>query len=176
MKISDYLNKNLLQGPSLLAVILTVGPALCVLAFRFSGPVNPQSAGAANTSPPAVTIAESEQAKATEDQVQTAAAAEAAIKKGFGPSPLSLPPAATTPVVIQSHGQTVNAIDSLTLSSIMSTPRGPMAVISGKPRRIGEEITPGWTLQSIDAAASSVSLHGPESARSTLWLPKAKRK
>jgi len=176
MKIGSVNNSSLLQGPALVAAVLTVGPALCVLAWRWSGPMNPQSAVAESAAQPPAPIAPCTLPKTTEEQKQTAEAAEAAIQKGFGDSPLTLPPATPPPIVVQAPTTTARSVDSLTLSSIMSTARGPMAVIGGKVRYVGDEVAKGWTVATINPEANSVTLSGPDSVKSTLTLPKPKHK
>lgn len=49
-------------------------------------------------------------------------------------------------------------IPSFQLSTIVTSGRTPMAVIDGKPRKIGDEIRGGWTLLHIDGTARTVTI------------------
>jgi hypothetical protein len=46
----------------------------------------------------------------------------------------------------------------MSLSSIMKTRRGAMAVIDGKLRQVGDMVSPGWRVSDIDSQAGSVTL------------------
>jgi hypothetical protein len=59
-------------------------------------------------------------------------------------------------------------VADLTLSSIMRSSRTDLAGINGRIYRVGQEVRPGWTVQSIDADASRVVLKGPEQQTFTL--------
>lgn len=56
------------------------------------------------------------------------------------------------------------------LTTIMVAGKEPIAVIARKARHIGDEVTPGWKLESIDARAGIATLIGPGDDRVVLQL------
>lgn len=51
-----------------------------------------------------------------------------------------------------------DVIPSFTVSSILPNPKNPLAVINGKPCRVGDPLGGGWQLQSIDGNARTVTV------------------
>lgn len=49
-------------------------------------------------------------------------------------------------------------IPSFSVSSILPNPKNPLAVINGKPCRVGDQLGDGWKLQSIDGDARTVTV------------------
>jgi len=49
-------------------------------------------------------------------------------------------------------------LPGVNVSSILPNPRNPLAVIDGKPRRIGDTLDSGWTVISINASDFTVTL------------------
>lgn len=47
------------------------------------------------------------------------------------------------------------------LTSVLSAPGGALCVINERVRRAGDQVEPGWSVKSIDAAARRVVLTGP---------------
>lgn len=56
------------------------------------------------------------------------------------------------------------------VSSIMATKSEPIAVVGGKLLRVGDEVSPGWTIGAIDATAGTVTLHHESGFEHTLNL------
>ena len=61
----------------------------------------------------------------------------------------------------------------LKLTTVLDGRSGPIAVIDGRPRQIGQEVAPGWTLTHIDAKLRTVSLRGPSDTVHELRLLRA---
>ena len=57
------------------------------------------------------------------------------------------------------------------ITSIMKTRSGPVALINGRLRRVGDEVAPGWTVQSINDLTRSVTLTGPDQRTQTIVMP-----
>lgn len=57
------------------------------------------------------------------------------------------------------------SVPAFALTSVMPHPKRPIAVINGRPRTIGEELSPGWTLAEIDGAGRTVVINGPQGDR-----------
>jgi len=51
---------------------------------------------------------------------------------------------------------------------VMSGGGGALCVINERVRREGDEAAPGWVVRSIDAAARSVTIEGPDGRKVTL--------
>jgi hypothetical protein len=51
------------------------------------------------------------------------------------------------------------------LTAVMPHAQRPIAVINGRPRTIGEELTPGWTLTEIDGTSRTIVINGPDGDR-----------
>ncbi len=101
-------------------------------------------------------------------------------QKQFARTPLSPPPKAQpvkTPEVPIAETLTpdqhivdaLKLVKSLEFTSILSG-REVLAVISGRPRHIGDTVKKGWTLVSIDPVANSVVLHHELAGDHTLLL------
>ncbi|HRQ72768.1 MAG TPA: hypothetical protein PLU35_07045 [Phycisphaerales bacterium] len=74
------------------------------------------------------------------------------------PAPIDnivLPPVASKP---DTNKPAADKPPAVVLTALMLGGREPLAVINGKPYRLGAEITPGWTLTSIDRQAASVTV------------------
>ncbi|MEM9372405.1 MAG: hypothetical protein AAGA55_02065 [Planctomycetota bacterium] len=56
------------------------------------------------------------------------------------------------------------------LTAVMPSSRTPLAVINGKPHRIGDAVTPTWTLVSIDGKARTVTLRNSNGQTVTIAL------
>lgn len=65
------------------------------------------------------------------------------------PAPTSEPPKAS-------------GVPVFTLTAVMPHATRPLAVINGRARSIGDEISPGWFLRAIDGDSRQVLLTGPE--------------
>ncbi len=52
-------------------------------------------------------------------------------------------------------------LPDFSLTSVLSAPGGALCVINERVRRTGDQIEPGWSVKSIDAAARRVVLTGP---------------
>ncbi len=48
--------------------------------------------------------------------------------------------------------------ETIRLTAVMPSARNPLAVINGRPRRIGDEVVPGWTLVAIDGRERTVTV------------------
>ncbi len=101
-------------------------------------------------------------------------------QKQFSRTPLSPPPRALplkvpevpiaeTLTPDQHIVDALKLVKSLEFTSILSG-REVLAVISGRPRHIGDTVKKGWTLISIDAVANSVVLHHELAGDHTLHL------
>ena len=53
------------------------------------------------------------------------------------------------------------AVPEFSLTAVMPHPTRPLAVINARPRAIGDQTAPGWTLTAIDGDARQVTLTGP---------------
>jgi len=58
------------------------------------------------------------------------------------------------------------------VTAILPSPKNPMAVINGKPYRIGDEIVPGWKLLAIDGKARTIFLIHRSGKRLSVGLSK----
>lgn len=88
----------------------------------------------------------------------------------FGPSPMvthtppkpveTKEPAATTPTIAEKPVDPAQPVTppSVTLSSIMSGQGQPFAVISGRVRRVGDQVGNGFVITAIDGQAGSVEI------------------
>jgi hypothetical protein len=79
----------------------------------------------------------------------------------FGPAPLRSTEVRPVPVMPEETPVDPESPDPkrlFSLSSIMRTPQGPLAVVNGKVRKPGTSLTDGWTIESIDADAGEVHL------------------
>jgi hypothetical protein len=50
------------------------------------------------------------------------------------------------------------ALPAVTVTSILPHPRNPLAIIDGKPRRVGDTLESGWTVLSISGSDFTVTL------------------
>ncbi len=87
------------------------------------------------------------------------------------PQPLLLPqvPIETTLTPDQHIVDALKLVKSLEFTSILSG-REVLAVISGRPRHIGDVVKSGWTLISIDSATNTVELHHQLAGKHTLQI------
>ncbi len=78
--------------------------------------------------------------------------------------PISAPLQPPTPDKIETHVAEARPQLPLSLSGVMSgsDPASALVMIGGKVFRLGDEVTPGWTLVSIDARTIAAVLKGPE--------------
>lgn len=85
--------------------------------------------------------------------------------------PLNLPqvPVAETLTPDQHIVDALKLVKALEFTSILSG-REVLAVISGRPRHIGDTVKKGWTLTSIDPVANSVVLHHELAGDHTILL------
>ena len=95
-------------------------------------------------------------------------------------SPMDQVPAPQTPPVTQTPAPApaivaTPAIEArpaaqLMLSAIMAgaNPASALVMISGKVYRLGEDVTPGWTLTKIDAQSLTITLRGTDNQEFTL--------
>ncbi len=58
------------------------------------------------------------------------------------------------------------------LTSILQTAGGPIAVLNGAPRRVGDTAAPGWTVSEIDPHARTVVLTHTDGGRIVCRLPR----
>lgn len=56
-------------------------------------------------------------------------------------------------------------VPAFALTAVMPHPQRPIAVINGRPRTTGEELSPGWTLADIDGPGRTVVIQGPDGDR-----------
>jgi hypothetical protein len=108
----------------------------------------------------------------TEEQQAAKQFALKALQQSFGSSPMSKPtvipaPIEETPDVEPVRKPVVQqaALPTFDVTSILVSPRHQLATINGKLHRIGDEIVPGWRLESIDAVRSVVVI-APETGAS----------
>ncbi len=154
----------------LAAAGLAVVPMLMLMGVRAVGVQAPQTA-AAMSSKQKATDAPTTYVRRTLTPEQTAAAgfaasfdADALLVSPFlfddpdKPEPISqivLPP---VPSGKQPAEPAADKPPAINLTALMLGGREPLAVINGKPHRLGSEIAPGWTLTSIDRQAASVTV------------------
>ena len=87
----------------------------------------------------------------------------------FGTSPFFVPDSPTRPVNESSPAAPPEEeqveIPQMRVTSIISGGRQEIAVMNGTPRRIGEEVAPGWILVSIDNTRRSVIIGAADGRR-----------
>ena len=94
-------------------------------------------------------------------------------------SPMDHPPAPPVPVIqtpapasaiVATPTIEAKPAAPLVLSAIMAgaNPASVLVMISGKVYRLGESVTPGWTLTKIDAKSLTVTLQGADNQEFTL--------
>lgn len=154
----------------LVAAGLAVIPMLMLLGVRTVGVQSPQTASARSTKQkpadaPMVNVRRSispEQAAVA--RFAAAQSADGPLLSPFlfddpdKPAPITqivLPPVPSKPETPKPAADTPPAV---VLTALMLGNREPLAVINGKPYRLGAEIAPGWTLTSIDRQAASVTV------------------
>ncbi|GIK17869.1 MAG: hypothetical protein DYG93_04220 [Leptolyngbya sp. PLA2] len=154
----------------LAAAALAVIPMLMLMGVRMVGVQSPQSASAKSTKQKA-TAAPTAYVRRPLTAEQAAASAFAASQPTDAPllSPflfddpgkpapvneIVLPPVASKPETARPLAEKPPAV---VLTALMLGGREPLAVINGKPYRLGAEIAPGWALTSIDRQAASVTV------------------
>lgn len=109
----------------------------------------------------------------------------ARVVEGWNPdariaSPFWVEPITAGPVANQSQQPTdptpdnpapmVRAADSFRVTSVMPSARNPLAVIDGRPRRVGDVLDGGWKIEAINAQDHSVSLVHPSGNRARIGL------
>lgn len=131
--------------------------ALAVIRLALPGVVPARADVTARGAPSRVVEAKAA-AQLTPAQERMAAFVERARELPFGPSPFvegaDYWPAPTEAARAGAPGTPVFIATSLL------TGRSPVAVVNGKPRRIGEEVEPGWRLRSVDAARGVCVIEG----------------
>lgn len=58
-----------------------------------------------------------------------------------------------------------NALPAVNVSSILPSPRNPLAVIDGRPRRVGDILPSGWKVLSINGEDNTVTLQHSTGAK-----------
>lgn len=56
----------------------------------------------------------------------------------------------------------IEGVPEFVLTAVMPHRDRPLAVINGRPRSLGDEVAPGWTVTAIDGDARRVALTGPD--------------
>ncbi len=141
-------------------------PVLAAMVIRWAVGSQPLEVAAASSiqmeAPPSVTMSTP---PLTEQQQAAKKFALQALEQSFGSSPMNQP--TVIPVVIE---QTPDvelvpkpvaqqaALPTFDVTSILVSTRHQLATINGKLYRIGDEIVPGWRLESIDAVRSVVMI------------------
>jgi len=75
------------------------------------------------------------------------------------------------PIRVDSRPRPV-AIPPVVVTSILPSPRNPLAVIDGKPCRVGDTLASGWTVLSINGEDNTVSLVHTSGAKLRTGLKK----
>lgn len=91
----------------------------------------------------------------------------------FGPPPLRSTEARQIPVAPEEtpvDPEKPDATKLFALSSIMRTPQGPLAVVNGKVRQQGAELSDGWSIENIDADSGEVHLRRSDGMPARLRL------
>lgn len=139
----------------LLCVVIGLTPVTGVLAARYIGQ-GPANAGASTqTEAPRFPRLPARVTAPVHDDAVTAALttpfrieAEPMPRLEF-PAPTFEPPKAS-------------GVPVFTLTTVMPHATRPLAVINGRARSIGDEISPGWFLKAIDGDSRQVLLAGPD--------------
>lgn len=152
------------------ALGLAVLPALAVLGVRAVSPEGaPSTARAAaaagvEAAPAALPTASAEQKGLLAAQREAAAAP-------FGPCPLAMPQTTALRVAApEPPAEREEPAPEFALSGIVRGGGGAMAVINGRPRRLGDEVEKGWFVGGIDPGAGEVRLETPAGRRVTITL------
>lgn len=111
------------------------------------------------------------------------AAVEAVRTRPFSRSPVRAPvqvaaqptdavaPVASTPSGESKQKAALAELKAIEVSSIL-TGRQPLAVIGGKPRKVGDDIRSGWRIISIDPASGIIGVEHPDAGVEQLHLRK----
>lgn len=151
------------------AAALVAGPSLCFLLVRtMAGSSSPATAqaGPAGETP---RVANMQVEPPSRQQRDVAAASESALAEAFGPSPIATPPVLAMPELAAFHSQESNRQEKFVLTAIING-REVMAVVNGKPRRVGDFLPNGWQIESIEPQSERVMLTAPNGQRSLLKL------
>lgn len=68
----------------------------------------------------------------------------------------------------------VDPAPALSLTMIMAGGREPIAMLNGKPQRVGEEIAPSWTLTAIDRTAGTATISHEDGRTAVATLTKSR--
>jgi len=164
----------------LLVGLALVAPVVLVVAARFLIGLTPsQSHAAVPEAAPALTDPVT-RALTPSQQRLVAYLAMQATTRAVVPSPMDQVPTPLPPPVTQTPAPApavlaIPAIEArpaaqLMLSAIMAgdNPASALVMISGKVYRLGEDVTPGWTLTKIDAQTLTITLRGTDNQEFTL--------
>lgn len=153
---------------------LAILPGIVVLGAKFVLPMSgPREAAAATSEefepfelPPALSV--------MEQDALLASAFASEMSKGFGSSPLLIeyePLVDQKPVHVPRVDQAIDG-PMLKVTSIMTTSQGPIAVIEGELRKVGDVVVEGWSVLHVDPVIAAVTLQHTSGVRHTVTMKK----
>jgi len=180
MKLPNVKPQNLIAAAALVTPILLVqtvrivfggGPsqASAETQAQQPGPTAPQA-----PAPPATAAALTRQQKSAAEHLVSLRSAVSIYTSPFnhlapqGAVVQIEPTTETVPDAPHPQAPIPAEVRSLTLGAVMSNDQGPIALIGGKVRSIGDVVIPGWTVSAIDPDARRVTLTSDDGASVTL--------
>lgn len=150
-----------IQSPRTAGLVAAIAPMAIVafLALTDTG-LNPSSARAGSSAIAALEAAGPvAPAKPTAQQLAARERAEELLSRAFEGSPFRAPAQAVVEAPAQAEKQPIAPeTPTFTITSIINSPKGAIAVIAGRPRREGDIIEGGWIIAAIDAGTLEVSV------------------
>ena len=106
------------------------------------------------------------------DEADADAYAIASLREPFADSPMHRVPARAAPVEPAPTAPTVapEPTPTFIVTSVLVGRRATLVTINGRLRRLGDEVEPGWRLESIDIAAGEVILIAEDGRRDTVSI------
>jgi hypothetical protein len=164
--------------PVLFAAV-AAAPVVAVMGMRVLSPVRGPSAalGSDNLMTPPVQLYSPPKTPA--EAFALVRTYDGVLSAGFGPSPMisKAPPKPVKPLVeakppAQQQPEPQKPAEQVVLAvtSIMSRSGNPLAVINGRPRRVGDVLPGGWTVHEINGEEGQVVVRSETGEQATLKL------